>query len=87
MKAVITIFLAAVIIMVLCIAGLGIKTLVRRNGELKRHCAGMDPYSGKRNGCICASQQSTLCNERKAHPYQPLDVNENLMEEVNPTKK
>ncbi len=73
--------------MVFSLAGLGIKTLVRRNGELKRPCAGMDPYSGKRHGCICASQQSAVCNERKSHPYQPLDVNENLMEEISPTRK
>lgn len=82
MKTTIIVFIATVLIIVLCLAGLGIKTLVRKNGELKRHCSGMDPYSGKRNGCACASQHSSTCIERKHHPYQPLDVNENLMEEI-----
>ena len=59
-------------------AGLGVKTLLRKNGEFKRHCAGRDPYSGESSGCACGKDR--FCAER--HPYNPLDVNENLMKEL-----
>ena len=82
MKTFLTILLFALLILALSFAGLGIKTLVRKNGELKRHCAGMDPYSGKRTGCVCANRFESDCADRQKHPYQPLDVNSNLMSEL-----
>jgi len=82
MKSFFIIFLLALSILALSLAGLGIKTLVLKNGELKRHCAGMDPYSGKRTGCVCAERMEGECADRKKHPYQPLDVNSNLMSEL-----
>ena len=81
MNTFIAVLLSAMAIMLLCLAGLGVKTLLHR-GELKRHCAGMDPYSGERTGCVCAKQHSEMCSDRQRHPYQPLDVNENLMREL-----
>ena len=81
MNTLILVFILTLGIVLLCLAGLGIKTLVHR-GELKRHCAGMDPYSGKRTGCVCAERFDGNCSDRKRHPYQPLDVNDNLMKEI-----
>jgi hypothetical protein len=75
------------LVLLLSLAGLGIKTLVLRNGEFKRHCASMDPYSGNRSGCHCAAQHSGICHDRARHPYQPLDVNKNLMDELIPEDK
>ncbi|MBO4306966.1 MAG: hypothetical protein J5848_01480 [Bacteroidales bacterium] len=66
----------------LCFAGLGIKMLLKKDGEFKRHCAGVDPYTGKRNGCSC-QMASAPCKGRERHPYQPLDINENFLKETN----
>lgn len=82
MNTSIVVLVLAMAIVLFCFAGLGVKTLLQRNGELKRHCASMDPYSGKRTGCICATRQNLECNDRQKHPYQPLEVNENIMNEL-----
>ncbi len=76
------ILLLSLIIVLICFAGLGIKILLKRNGEFKRHCAGHDPYTGKSNGCVCASASKSRCKTRQGHPYQPLDVNEELLNEI-----
>lgn len=82
MNTFIVVFVLAMAIVLLSLSGLGVKTLLRHRGELKRHCASMDPYSGKRAGCVCAMQRSGPCGDRQKHPYQPLDVNENLIKEL-----
>ena len=73
-------------VVLLCLAGLGVKVLVRKKGEFKRHCAGTDPYTGKNNSCVCAAHDLGKCDERQTHPYQPLDVTPELMEEINGTQ-
>lgn len=70
------------IIIALCIGGVGIKMFVKRNGEFKRLCSGRDPYSGKAAGCQCSELHTTSCSERQKHPYQPFDVNDNLLKET-----
>ena len=81
MKLFIIIFAFTLAVVILCLAGLGIKILLKRRGEFKRHCSSMDPYTGKGGGCVCAN--SAKCSDRKQHPYQPLEVNEELMKELN----
>lgn len=68
------------IVIILCFAGLGIKMLVRHDGAFKRHCSSMDPYTGEKSGCTCS--QHLDCTNRQKHPFQPLEVNEELMKEV-----
>ena len=67
-------------------AGLGVKMLLKRNGEFKRHCASHDPYTGESSGCACGKQRQAACTHGKER-YQPLDVNQTLMEEILPGKK
>ncbi len=69
-------------VLLLFFAGVGIKVLVRRNGEFKRHCSGHDPYTGKQNGCACTNIKNKSCGQQEKHPYQPLDVNEELLKET-----
>lgn len=75
--------LVAVVIVATSIAGLAIKVLVRKRGEFKRHCSNVDPYTEASEGCDCEAMRHNLCNERQHHPYQPLDVNEELLKEMN----
>ena len=45
-KTLLITLLFAVAVVALMMLGLGIKMLVRKHGEFKRHCSGMDPYTG-----------------------------------------
>jgi len=80
MEKVLYILLITFVVVAFSFAAIGIKVIVKKRGEFKRHCAGVDPYTGKGNGCIC--QQKHLCDEKKKHPYQPLEVNEELLKEI-----
>lgn len=79
MKTITIALIAAFAAMTLAFAGLGIKILVRKHGEFKRHCSNMDPYTGKSEGCGCAARN--ICTEKNRH-YNPLEVNKELMEEL-----
>ena len=77
------------VLLLLAFAGIAIKIIVRKNGQFKRHCSSMDPYTGERAGCICGgahagSQDETHPAGKKCHrrDYQPLEVNEELRKEL-----
>ena len=78
MRYIVIILVAAFVAVLLMFVGLGVKMLLRRNGEFKRHCASRDPYTGESSGCVCAEKK--VCEKRQR--YNPLDVNQNLMDEV-----
>jgi len=81
MSTIVITLLFALGIVALLILGLGVKMIFKKNGEFKRHCSSMDPYTGKGGGCICAKAANAKCkNEEK---YTPLEVNDNLMKEIN----
>ena len=65
MKTLIVLAIAFCIVLI-GFAGIGIKVLLRRNGEFKRHCSGHDPYTGASNGCACATHSQCQCATRKA---------------------
>ena len=74
------ILVAAFVALALLMVGLGVKVLVRKKGEFKRHCASRDPYTGESNGCVCGKRVDDRCNSKEK--YQPLDVNQNFMDEI-----
>ena len=78
MRLFVVILIAAFVALVLLLIGLGVKMLVREKGEFKRHCASRDPYTGESNGCVCSKK--SLCNDKPE--YNPLDVNQNLLDEM-----
>ena len=78
MRPFVVIVIAAFVAVALLMLALGIKVLVRRNGEFKRHCANRDPYTGESNGCVCG--KNVGCDKKPQ--YNPLDVNENMMGEI-----
>lgn len=80
MNTVIVVIVIVLVLVLLCIAGLGIKILLKPHGEFKRHCSSMDPYTGKGGGCVCGNKK--ICDNRTKHPYQPLEVNDDLMKEL-----
>ena len=70
----------ALAVIVLMMLGLGIKMVVKKHGEFKRHCSSMDPYTGEGRGCVCGKVAQAQCHN--ADHYSPLEVNDKLMEEL-----
>ena len=83
MQLFLVILVAAFAAVAMLMAGLGVKMLLKRNGEFKRRCASRDPYTGESTGCVCGQHRRAACAPGKER-YQPLDVNQNLMEEIQP---
>lgn len=79
-SAIVAILSLTFVILLLFFAGVGVKILVRKRGEFKRHCSTTDPYSGKSGDCHCGA--ADLCSEKKNHPYQPLEVNKEMLDEA-----
>jgi hypothetical protein len=79
-KTIVITILCAVAVVALMMLGLGIKMFVRKHGEFKRHCSGMDPYTGESAGCVCHKAANVKCKEEDR--YSPLEVNENLLSET-----
>lgn len=73
------ILVAAVAVVALMMAGLGIKMLVKKRGEFKRPCSNTDPYTGESNGCICGKAAGTQCHNKS---HTPLEVNQELLSEL-----
>lgn len=78
MSSFVVIAIAAFVAVALLMLGLGIKVVARKNGEFRRHCASRDPYTGETNGCVCGKK--VACDKKTR--YQPLDVNDSMMEEI-----
>ena len=70
----------SILVVALCMAGLGVKMIFKKNGEFKRYCNSVDPKTGLRSGCQCAAK--SVVNDCKHGPkYHPLEVNKELLEE------
>lgn len=80
MPIVLTTLLLALALVALMFLGLGVKMIFKKHGEFKRHCSSMDPYTGKGGGCVCAKAANVKC--KNAEKYSPLEVNNNLMDEI-----
>ena len=80
MNTIVITILLSVGIVALLMVGLGVKMIVKQNGEFKRHCSSMDPYTGQGAGCVCAKAANAKC--KNAERYSPLEVNDNLMKEI-----
>ncbi|MCQ2295064.1 MAG: hypothetical protein MJZ67_05365 [Bacteroidales bacterium] len=80
MSTIILTTLFALAMVALLFLGLGVKMIFKKHGEFKRHCSSMDPYTGKGAGCVCAKAANVKC--KNAERYSPLEVNNNLMEEI-----
>ncbi len=77
MQSLLIVLIITFVAVVLLLAGLGIKMLLRRHGEFKRPCSNIDPYTGK-GGCQCSATHRNHCHR----PYQPLEVSDELMKEL-----
>ncbi len=78
----VVVLIAALVVVLLFFLVLGVKMLLRPGACFKRACSSMDPYTGGHAGCSCADLHAH-CNNQSRHPYQPLQVNDELMHEMN----
>lgn len=59
------VFILAVIIIGLAIAGIAIKMFVKPGGVFTKTCAhSFDPYTGKNKECICRGKTEEGCDNR-----------------------
>ncbi|MCQ2300456.1 MAG: hypothetical protein MJZ81_10080 [Bacteroidales bacterium] len=80
MQTLLAVLACALVIIGLSFAGIAIKILVKKNGEFKRHCSSVDPYTGERSGCVCGKTVYDNC--KTAPNYHPLEVNRELLNEI-----
>lgn len=80
MQTILIVLAFAIGIIGLSFAGIAIKILVKKNGEFKRHCSSVDPYTGERSGCVCGKTIAEKCKNQTE--YHPLEINKELMNEI-----
>ena len=78
MKMFLLVLIVTVVVVMLAFWGIGIKMIVKKNGEFKRHCSSVDPLSGDKHGCVCGKTIMDDCDNKR---YSPLEVNRELLEE------
>ncbi|MBO7201633.1 MAG: hypothetical protein J6V54_09615 [Bacteroidales bacterium] len=78
MKMFLLVLIVTVLIVLLSFWGIGIKMIIKKNGEFKRHCSSVDPLTGDKHGCVCGK---TIMDDCETKRYSPLEVNRELLEE------
>lgn len=78
MKMFLLVLIVTVVVVMLAFWGIGIKMIVKKNGEFKRHCSSVDPLTGDKHGCVCGKTIMDDCDNKR---YSPLEVNRELLEE------
>lgn len=58
MKTLLIVFLIALGVVALMMAGLGLKMLLHKEKEFRRPCANADPLTGRCAHCTCGRKQS-----------------------------
>ena len=79
MRTILITLTAALVAVALMMTGLGIKILLKKRGQFKRHCSSIDPYTGEASGCVCGKAPANTCHSKT---HTPLEVNQNLLEEL-----
>lgn len=51
----------SVVIIAIALLGIAIKMFVIKGGEFKKQCSSVDPHTGQRMSCSCASEDKTQC--------------------------
>lgn len=65
----ITVVIAAIILVGLAIGGIAIKLLVQKDGQFSRSCSSVEFSDGEKVGCICDGNNPEQCvNYKKHHP-------------------
>lgn len=56
------VFLPALIIIGIAVAGIAIKMFLKKNGEFRKQCGSVDPSTGRKIGCTCEKNPSETCH-------------------------
>ncbi|MBR1516623.1 MAG: hypothetical protein IJ620_00560 [Bacteroidales bacterium] len=60
MSTILFTLIAAVVVVLVMMAGLGIKMLMKKSHEFKRPCTNADPRTGRCANCTCKKKRSTV---------------------------
>lgn len=65
-----------IILLALAFAGFAVKMFFKKGGEFKKHCASIDPKTGKPLSCVCGGEEEegTTCENRLKREIKPLDI-------------
>ena len=58
------VFLIAIVLVGLAIAGIAIKMFVKKDGQFVKTCGSVDPKSGKIVGCTCGEEEGKTCENK-----------------------
>ena len=74
------VLLFTIVAVTLLLLGIGVKTLVKKNGEFKKQCSVIDPHTGERIGCTCKKKATDECTN--SPKYHPLEINKEVLDEL-----
>lgn len=75
------VLIVCIVVLALCMALIGVKILLKKNGEFKRRCASVDPYTGERTGCFCG-HSNVLDSDCKNKKHSVLEVDSDLLRDA-----
>lgn len=55
-------FLVALVLVGLAVAGIAIKMFIQKDGQFKKQCGSVDPTTGKHVECTCKSMPQEQCD-------------------------
>ncbi|MBR1769864.1 MAG: hypothetical protein IJ748_05330 [Bacteroidales bacterium] len=81
MKEILLILIVSVVLIAVCFLLIAIKMLIKKNGEFKRHCSSVDPYTGERTNCFCG-HSNIMKSDCKNTKHSVLEVDTDLLKEA-----
>lgn len=63
----IKLFLFAILLIGLAIAGIAVKMFLKKDGEFRKSCSSVHPETGERLGCTCGKAEGATCENRRHH--------------------
>ena len=60
----IKIFLIAIVLVAISVAGIAIKMFVKKDGQFVKTCGSVDPKSGKIVACSCGDEEGKTCENK-----------------------
>lgn len=63
MNQMIVVLIASAAVVILLMIGLGIKIILKKNGQFEKSCSSRDPKTGEKIGCGCGGGNNQCHNQ------------------------
>ncbi|MBQ9312914.1 MAG: hypothetical protein IJ213_07720 [Bacteroidales bacterium] len=81
MNTLLATFIISIVLLIICLAFIGVKMIFKKNGEFKKQCSSIDPYTGERIGCMCG-HSNVLTSDCPNKKHSVLEVDKDLLKEA-----